>query len=346
MVGGEVMKNYFKYLLSICFIIGLCLHSEFVFAESLKGNALKQGDCIGIVAPASGIEDMNIADAINKLQNWGYKVKLSPNLYQQSGYLAGSDQMRADDLNNFFADDEVDAILCLRGGYGSGRILDLLNYEMIKQHPKMVIGYSDITALHMALIKKADLVPVHGAMVIDINDNGYNYTDNQLKLGLANESLGANNEFVLPSNHKLKVLKEGYAKGKIIGGNLSVLASLCGSEYQPNGENCILFIEEVGEDSYVIDRCFQQLWQSGVLKQVKGLIIGNMRRCEPTEPTQFDYYVMQVIKQYADKANIPVVYDMPVGHGAINGFLPLNVEITLDANTANPQIIFNESYVK
>lgn len=95
------MKNYFKYLWSICFIIGLCLHSEFVFAESLKGNALKQGDCIGIVAPASGIEDMNIADAINKLQNWGYKVKLSPNLYQQSGYLAGSDQMRADDLNNF-----------------------------------------------------------------------------------------------------------------------------------------------------------------------------------------------------------------------------------------------------
>ena len=127
----------------------------------------------------------------------------------------------------------------------------------------------------------------------------------------------------------MKVLKEGYAKGKIIGGNLSVLASLSGSEYQPNGENSILFIEEVGEDSYVIDRCFQQLWQSGVLKQVKGLIIGNMRRCEPTEPTQFD-----------------VVYDMPVGHGAINGFLPLNVEITLDANTANPQIIFNESYVK
>ena len=253
MVGGEVMKNYFKYFLSICFIIGLCLHSEFVFAESLKGNALKQGDCIGIVAPASGIEDMNIADAINKLQNWGYKVKLSSNLYQQSGYLAGSDQMRADDLNNFFADDEVDAILCLRGGYGSGRILDLLNYEMIKQHPKMVIGYSDITALHMALIKKADLVPVHGAMVIDINDNGYNYTDNQLKLGLANESLGMNDEFVLPSNHNLKVLKEGYAKGKIIGGNLSVLASLSGSEYQPNGENCILFIEEVGEDSYVID---------------------------------------------------------------------------------------------
>lgn len=148
----------------------------------------------------------------------------------------------------------------------------------------------------MGIDKKADLVPVHGAMVIDINDNGYNYTDNQLKLGLANESLGMNDEFVLPSNHNLKVLKEGYAKGKIIGGNLSVLASLSGSEYQPNGENSILFIEEVGEDSYVIDRCFQQLWQSGVLKQVKGLIIGNMRRCEPTEPTQFDYSVMQVIK--------------------------------------------------
>ena len=124
------MKNYFKYFLSICFIISLCLHSEFVFAESLKGNALKQGDCIGIVAPASGIEDMNIADAINKLQNWGYKVKLSPNLYQQSGYLAGSDQMRADDLNNFFADDEVDAILCLRGGYGRGRIVALWSDEL------------------------------------------------------------------------------------------------------------------------------------------------------------------------------------------------------------------------
>ena len=121
------MRNYFKYFLSICFIISLCLHSEFVFAESLKGNALIQGDCLCLVAPASGIEDMNIADAINKLQNWGYKEKLSTKLYHQSGYLAGSDQMRADDLNNFFADDEDDAILCLRGGYGSGRILDLLN---------------------------------------------------------------------------------------------------------------------------------------------------------------------------------------------------------------------------
>ena len=346
MVGREVMKNYFKYFLSICFIIGLCLHSEFVFAESLKGNALKQGDCIGIVAPASGIEDMNIADAINKLQNWGYKVKLSSNLYQQSGYLAGSDQMRAEDLNNFFADDEVDAILCLRGGYGSGRILDLLNYEMIKQHPKMVIGYSDITALHMALIKKADLVPVHGAMVIDINDNGYNYTDNQLKLGMANESLGMNNEFVLPSNHKLKVLKEGYAKGKIIGGNLLVLASFSCGDFSTNGVNFIFLFLEICEEFQVIVSCIQQLCQMGVLQQAKGLIIGNMRRCEPTEPTQFDYSVMQVIKQYVDKANIPVVYDMPVGHGAINGFLPLNVEITLDANTANPQIIFNDSYVK
>lgn len=312
----------------------------------LKGNVLKSGDCIGIVAPASGMDGMDISMAISKLQSWGYKVKLAPHLYKQSGYLAGSDVERAEDLNAFFADDTVNAILCLRGGYGSERMLDLLDYEMIKQHPKILIGYSDITALHMALWEKCHLVSAHGAMVIDINDNSINYTDEQLQRGLSSMNISDNGIFILPQNHQLEVLQAGTAEGTLIGGNLSVIATLCGTSYAPSGENCILFLEEVGEDSYAIDRMMWQLWQSGLLKNVKGMIIGNLRHCEPTEPQPYDYSVKQVFAHYAQLAQIPVLYNLPVGHGAINGFLPLGVNAKIIADNANPQLIIMENYAQ
>ena len=312
----------------------------------LKSSVLKPGDCIGIVAPASGMDGMDISLAVQKLQSWGYKVKLAPNLYSQSGYLAGSDTKRAADLNTFFADDEVKAILCLRGGYGSERILDLLDYEMVKQHPKMLIGYSDITALHAALWEKCRLIGVHGAMVIDINDSSPNYTDEQLRKGLSSTIVSDSGAFALPENHQLEVLREGTAEGRLIGGNLSVIAARCGTPYALDGTGCILFLEEVGEDSYAIDRMMWQLWQSGLLKNINGMVIGNLRRCEPLTPQPYDYSVKQVFAHYAKLAEIPVIYNLPVGHGPVNGFLPLGVKAKIVADYNNPQLIITENYAE
>lgn len=340
-----------KYIAKVFFILTmLLLSTTTIFASEqnnvLKGTALKSGDCIGIVAPASGMDGMDISMAINKLQSWGYRVKLSPNLYQQAGYLAGEDAQRASDLNNFFADDEVDAILCLRGGYGSERILDLLDYELIKQHPKLLIGYSDITALHMALWQKCHMTSAHGAMVIDINDSSLNYTDEQLRHGLSSTNVSEDGLFPLPYNHQLEVLNAGVAEGTLIGGNLSVIAALCGTPYALDGKDCILFLEEVGEDSYAIDRMIWQLWQSGLLKNVKGMVIGNLHHCEPTSPKQYDYSVRQVFEQYAKLMQVPVIYNFPVGHGSINGFLPLGVKAKINADNSNPQLIIEENYAQ
>ena len=312
----------------------------------LKPNSLKAGDCIGIVAPASGIEDMDLTPAIEKLKSWGYKVKLSPHLFAQDGYLAGSDEIRAEDLNAMFGDEEVQAILIMRGGYGSNRILHLLNYDLIAKNPKLLIGYSDITALHVALWKNCKLITIHGAMAIDINDYSPNYTDWQLKRGLASTAISDSGEFILPENYKIEVLNEGTATGKIIGGNLSVIASLCGTPYELDGTDCILFIEEVGEDSYAIDRMMWQLWENGLLQKVKGIIVGTLRRCEPIEPTAYDYSVREVFDHYGKMAKVPVLYNFPVGHGSINGFLPLGVKATIVADKNSPKLIISEPYAK
>ncbi len=338
------LKNFCRCIFVIMVLMISILN--LTYAEALKGTALKAGDCIGIVAPGSGIEDMDISAAVRKLQSWGYRVKLAPNLYAQSGYLAGSAKERADDLNMMFADEEVKAILCLRGGYGSALILDLLDYDLIKAHPKMLIGYSDITALHAALQRRADLVSIHAPMVIDINDDSYNYTDAQLQHGLASTSVSDNGVFSVPNNHYIEILHEGIAEGKLIGGNLSVIASLCGTPYALDGTDSILFIEEVREDSYVIDRYMQQLYQSGLLKNIKGMVIGNLRRCEPTTHQPYDYSVREVFQYYADLTGIPVIYNFPVGHGSINGFLPLNVQAMIKAQNGVPQLIIKENYAK
>ena len=310
-----------------------------------KGKALAPGSCIAIAAPASGMDDIDITLAVRKLEGWGYKVKLAPHIYARSGYLAGPDELRAADLNALFADDEVDAILCLRGGYGSARMLDLLDYDLIAAHPKMLIGYSDITALHAALLQKADMAVIHGPMAIDISDDGYNYTDERLRYGLSHTNISDTGEFPLPPNHRLEILYPGRAQGKLIGGNLAVIASLCGTPYELKADsNTILFLEEVSEDSYVIDRYMRQLWLSGLLKQVKGIVVGTLRHCEPLTQQPFDYSVRQVFEQYAAMAQIPVIYNFPAGHGPINGFLPLGVQAEIIADTDEPKLLILEDY--
>ena len=312
-----------------------------------KGKVLEKGSCIGIIAPASTCEDFDFSAGIKLLKDWGYRVKISSTVKAHYGYLAGSDELRARELNNFFADSEVDAILCCRGGYGCTRILDLLDYQLIRQNPKLLIGFSDITALHTAIGQKSRLVTIHGPMLKNLAQNPTQYTISSLMHGLCmSVPLGA---FLLPKRYKLEGFYHGKAFGKLIGGNLSVIASLCGTEYELKGEDSILFLEDINENAYSIDRNLRQLWQNGLLKNIKGLVFGQFSRCTPSKKAPYEFTVKEVLKEYANLAKVPTIYGFPAGHEKTNAFLPLGVNSRINIDKDNPsnvEFFISEAHCK
>ena len=369
--------------------------SESQASEIKKGKALKKGDCIGIAAPAYFIKNNDFKQSLLFLQKLGYNIKLSESCLTSDRFFAGSDEERARDLNALFEDDSVDAILCLRGGYGCARILDLLDYDMIARHPKLLMGYSDITALHVALQQKCGLATVHGPMVssfssvyeiyvhrqfekeLDFDDvtdeiDGIAGTDSDDKTGETDEkakidkdrekdplsslNLAAQDalsivkglpleytvtqladglsskapigKIQLPKGHELEAMVPGTAEGPIIGGNLTVLVSLLGTDYELKGGHALLFIEEVGESAYRIDRMLQQLYQNGLFDRVDGILIGELTECSDQEGST----CRQVIEEYARLAGKPCISGIPAGHGTDNMFLPFGVNAKMTAN--------------
>lgn len=309
-----------------------------------KGKILGIGSCIGIIAPATACADFDYTPSIELLHQWGYKTKISKTLKTNEGYLAGSDKLRASELNKFFADDEVDAILCFGGGYGCTRILDLLDYDLIRKHPKLLIGFSDVTALHTAIGQNSRLVTIHGPMLKTLSRKPTQYTISSFCRGLRmSVPLGA---FPLPKKHDLESFYPGRAFGKLIGGNLSVITSLCGTPYELKGENSILFLEDIGEDAYAIDRMLRQLWQNGLLKDIKGLIFGNFSHCQPNKQEPYEFTVKEVLEQYANLAKVPTIYNFPAGHERTNAFLPLGVNATINITDDNINFFISEAHCK
>ena len=309
-----------------------------------KGKILGIGSCIGIIAPATACADFDCTPGIELLHQWGYKTKISKTLKTNEGYLAGSDKLRASELNKFFADDEVDAILCFGGGYGCTRILDLLDYDLIRKHPKLLIGFSDVTALHTAIGQNSRLVTIHGPMLKTLSRKPTQYTISSFCRGLRmSVPLGA---FPLPKKHDLESFYPGRAFGKLIGGNLSVITSLCGTPYELKGENSILFLEDIGEDAYAIDRMLRQLWQNGLLKDIKGLIFGNFSHCQPNKQEPYEFTVKEVLEQYANLAKVPTIYNFPAGHERTNAFLPLGVNATINITDDNINFFISEAHCK
>lgn len=309
-----------------------------------KGKMLNIGSCIGIVAPAAACADFDYTPGIELLQKWGYKTKISKTLKVNEGYLAGSDELRASELNKFFADDEVDAILCFGGGYGCTRILDLLDYDLIRNNPKLLIGFSDITALHTAIGQNSRLVTIHGPMLKTLSRKPTQYTIASFCRGLRmSVPLGA---FLLPKKHKLEAMYPGRAFGKLVGGNLSVIAALCGTPYELKGENSILFLEDVGEDAYAIDRMLRQLWQNGLLKDIKGLIFGDFTHCQPNKQEKYEFTIKEVLQQYANLVKVPTIFNFPAGHERTNAFLPLGVNSTINIVDDNIDFFISEAHCK
>ncbi|MBE3574993.1 MAG: LD-carboxypeptidase [Firmicutes bacterium] len=315
------------------------------FAGLQKPPALQPGSCIGVVAPASPAEPAQIEAGAAALQGMGFRVRLAPHAARACGYLAGTDRDRASDLNALFADPQVDGIVCLRGGYGSMRILEDLDYGVIRRHPKVFVGYSDITALHLALQRHARLVTFHGPMAASGWAPGGGRSPAEaaeaafnrrwfLRALTSTTPLGT---LDLDGCSQMQVVSGGKAQGAIVGGNLSLIASTLGTPYEIDVSGAILFFEDVGEAPYRIDRMLTQLRLAGILQAAAGIVVGECVDCQsPSGNSQgkggAEVSLLDVLHDRLGDLGIPVLYGLPAGHGRRKLTLPLGVRAELDAD--------------
>ena len=296
----------------------------------IKPMPLQEGATIGIISPASPQRDSTrLERGIAYFESKGYTIKLGANaLHSTAGYLAGSDEERISDIESMFADDSIDAIFCARGGYGTTRILSRLNYEIIKANPKIFLGFSDTTALQSAMFTKAGLITFSGAMPsVDFADEVTPFTEQSffsvLTQDLSGHSLDAD---------ELNVFQSGQAEGRLICGNLCLLATLCGSDFLPDMHDTVLMIEDIGEEQYRIDRYLSQLELSGHLISTNGILIGDFT--PPSNPVasvpQRSYE--EIFFDYAHRSGKPTLGNFPYGHIKRKLTLPFGIRISMDAD--------------
>jgi len=302
----------------------------------VKPARLNYGDTIGIIAPASAPPDPKSIDrSIAVLERLGFKAKLAANIRKRWGFLAGSDRERASDLMKMFADREVKAIMCVRGGYGTARLLPLLDYQTIRANPKIFIGYSDITSLHCAFLVRSNLVSFHGPMLnSDFSQKGL--PDFTLR-SFVNTLMQPSRPGSIRDGYQRKttaILRRGVASGPLIGGNLSLLCATLGTPDQPSFSKCILFFEDLDEVPYRFDRMLTQLLNAGLLQQVAGIAIGINANCHDPKARNAKEYrqtVEDVFRERLLPLKVPVVTGLPFGHIPLNATLPVGVRATLDA---------------
>ncbi len=295
----------------------------------IKPKRLKLGDTIGVVAPASPTTEDKVDKVQKKLKEMGFNVVMGKSCYLKYGYLAGKDELRAEDLNYMFSNEKIDGIICLRGGYGTIRILDLLDYNLIKANPKVFIGYSDITALHIAINQRASLVTFHGPMAAsDLVENVSSFTLNSLYNSILQEEF---NGHIENSTEELITINGGVAEGQLIGGNLSLIVSTIGTPYEIDTKGKLLFIEEIGEEPYRIDRMLNQLILSNKLQQAEGIILGNFNNCVAEEP-DISLTLEEVIDNLIRPLNKPTIFNLQAGHCEPNITIPFGVKAKLDAH--------------
>lgn len=299
-----------------------------------KPAAVHKGSRVRVIAPASSERDSSkLNKGLAKLRELGFNASLGGCVgkLRSWGYLAGTDKERAEELNEAFSDDTVDAVFCATGGYGTGRILPYVDYELIRTNPKILLGYSDITALHIAINQKSDLVTFYGPMVA--SEMGSEFTDYSEKWMLRaiqnSEPLG---ELTNPNDGPLiKTISEGEASGDLVGGNLSLMASTLGSPYEIDTKGKILVLEDTDEPPYRIDRYLTQLWLANKLHDAAGIIVGEFTSYELTkdEPS---LTLWEVLRDRIGASGRPAIYGLSCGHGRHHLTLPLGVKGRMDAS--------------
>jgi muramoyltetrapeptide carboxypeptidase len=286
-----------------------------------KPPPLKKGATIGVVSPAATVDREHLERGVGVLAKLGFQVKVSEHALDRFGILAGSDQIRAAEIHRFFDDDDVRAIFAARGGYGSGRILPLIDFQRLSRQPKIFVGFSDLTFLLNAIVERSNLAAFHGPMVaMDLARGVSASALDQLQRLLMGEAL----EFGAP-----EVIRAGIAEGEVIGGCLSVIVAMLGTRYTPSFAGKILFIEDTGEKAYKIDRMMVQLRQSGVLNEVAGIVFGTIR------PVEGSAQERQMISHFIDEQTrglgCPVLSRLEAGHGSEHFTNPFGIRARLDS---------------
>lgn len=315
----------------------------------LKPERLCLGDTVGIVAPASPPPDPNAIDrAVEAMERYGFQPRLGQHVRERNGFLAGGDRERACDLMEMFADKKVKAILCLRGGYGSARLLELLDYHLIRHNAKILSGFSDITSLHCALARKVNMISFHAPMLnggLSVKDVPEFTRTSFLRTVM--EPKPAGSIAAGGDRGNISILRGGVAEGRLIGGNLSVLCAAIGTPFEPVFKGRILFLEDIGEKPYRLDRMLTQLLNAGIFGKVAGVAIGVNRDCEdPTaaDAKEFRQSSADVIKERLSNLRVPVVVGLPFGHVAVNATIPVGARALLDGD--NGDLVITEAAVK
>jgi muramoyltetrapeptide carboxypeptidase len=295
-------------------------------SEIMKPRALAPGDTIGVIAPASWPNKEKAQKAGQFFEGLGYKVQFGQSLDRVHGYLAGTDQERIDELHGMFRDPSIKGIICVCGGYGTGRIAAQLDYELIRTNPKVFWGYSDITFLHVSILQKAGLVTFHGPMLSsDIGaDDVHPLTKETFNQVFQPTKLTYTEEL-----RPLTTFVEGKAKGQIVGGNLTLLVSTLGTPYEVDTKNKLLFIEEIEEEPYRIDRMLNQLKMAGKFKDAAGIILCDFHNCIPTTRKP-SLSIEEIIEDHVVSAGKPTLAGFSIGHCSPNLAVPIGVEGVLD----------------
>ena len=294
---------------------------------------LNPGARIGVVAPAGPVRPSLLREGLAYLSRRGYRVAEGKHLRARRGYLAGTDAQRAEDLNRAMADATLEAVIFARGGYGCARILDRLDFTPLKSRPKLFLGYSDLTAFYAALHQATGIPGFYGPMIPNFNAPGKEFREGSLWSVL--ERRPGWNRF---SYSRRGVLRGGSAEGMLVGGCLSLLASLVGTRYDVDTRGTILFWEEVDEEPYRIDRMLNHLRMAGKFRDLKGMIVGRLQRCSPKKGAPA-LSLKEMLRDHLQGTDFPVVIDFPAGHAAGKVTLPLHLPARLNTRLASLEII-------
>ena len=302
----------------------------------IRPKPLKKGDKIALIGASSPIAQDRIEPSIKAMEELGFEVVLGESVRGYHGFLSGSDELRAKDINNMFEDKTIRGIFAIRGGYGAARLLNMLDYDLIMKNPKIFAGYSDVTILHNVFNERCKLITFHTPMASTEFYKGVDdYTMNYFKKNIfSDEPLGILEN---PIGQEIKTLVSGKAKGKIVGGNLSLIASSMGTPYELDTKGKILFLEDVDEHPYKIDRMLLQLKQCGKFKDAEGIILGAWTNCEPRKDEN-SLSLMEIFEELIIPENTPTIYNLACGHCLPTISIPLGGEVKID--TKNNKIFF------
>jgi len=308
----------------------------------IKPPALKSNATIGILSPSSWMNESDLKLAITVFEEKGYHLVLGKSVFLKNHTFAGTPEQRANDINNMFANPDIGAIICTRGGYGANRVLPLLNYDLIKANPKIFMGYSDVTAFLTSITQKTGLVTFHGPMLSSFKKGMVDYN-----FDLIEKTLFGYESITIQSPRELqcRVLKSGKAEGPLWGGNMCLLINRLGTPDQLNTDGTILFIEDIGEYLYAIDRMMVHMKKAGMFDNIKGLIIGELVDMKDYDEP-FGKSTDEIVMDVCGDLEIPIISNFPCGHGMYHAIMPISIPVRLDSDSQSPTLTILESPVK